>query len=69
MTCYLLLTVFINYIIVYGRETTYDEELEDFYTIEHLKHGDNKTYHIDNKYTKIYYKGFIPATGEIFRFD
>ena len=48
------------------QKTTYDEEFEDFYKIERIKHGNNETYPTINKYSKIYFKGFNPTTGKIF---
>ena len=48
------------------RKTTYDEEFEDRFQAEHIKDGDGKTYPEYYKFVRMKFKGFIPATGQVF---
>jgi FKBP-type peptidyl-prolyl cis-trans isomerase len=47
-------------------ETTYDEEFEDRYQVEHLREGDGVHYPEPHKFVRMKFKGFIPATGQVF---
>ncbi len=46
--------------------TTYDETFEDRYQVEHLKDGDGIHYPEPYKFVRMKFKGFVPATGQVF---
>jgi hypothetical protein len=48
------------------RKTTYEERFEDEYQVEHLRAGDGVTYPQNYKWVRMRFKGFIPATGQVF---
>ena len=49
-----------------NRKTTYDEDYEDRFDVEHITPGDRKTYPEYYKFVRIKFKGFIPSTGQVF---
>jgi len=49
-----------------NRKTTYDEDFEDRYEVDHIKDGDKKTYPEYYKFVRLKFKGFIPSTGQVF---
>lgn len=48
------------------RPTTYDESFEDQFQVEHIRDGDGVTFTKEYSYVKVKFKGFIPATGQVF---
>ena len=63
----ILLLVVISSVISWDiRLTTYDEDFEDKWQVDHITRGDDKTYPYPNKYVRMKFKGFVPATGQVF---
>ena len=48
------------------RKTTYDEDFEDLYEVEHIAKGDEIHFPENYKFVRLKYKGYIPVTGQVF---
>jgi len=46
--------------------TTYDERFEDHFQVEHIRDGDGIHFPEFYKYVRMKFKGFVPATGQVF---